>query len=316
MSAIGVASARKRGSRLLPLLGRAGVGHQGQDHELAGQLGRDERHRRGRHHVGDGRQLLGRGLRLGDETGDDVGRGRQQEHPADDGLQRVQPELEPGDHAEAAAAAADGPEQVGVRLVVDLQQPAVGGHQLGREQAVDGQAVLAHQEPDAATKGDPADAHRSGVPEAGDQPVGAGRGGELAGCQARLGPGGPLLRVDLQSLHAGKVEDDAAVGAAVAGGAVPAAAHRQLEAAVAGEGDDPGDLGGVGGADDHGRVEPLEPAVGSVPASSKPGSPGAITSPEKLSRSCWTEMPAGRWRLVAYHSWVVCSFCVWSWRPR
>jgi hypothetical protein len=91
--------------------------------------------------------------------------------------------------------------------------------------------------------------------------VGAGGGGVLAGGQARLGPGGPLRGVDLQRFHSGQVEDDAAVGGAVAGVAVPAAADGQLEPVVAGHGDDPADLGGVGGADDRRRSELLEPAV-------------------------------------------------------
>ena len=61
--------------------------------------------------------------------------------------------LKPGRHPEVAPAAPDGPEQVGVGLGVDLQDLAVGGHHLGREQAVDGQPVLADQEPDPAARG-------------------------------------------------------------------------------------------------------------------------------------------------------------------
>ena len=87
----------------------------------------------------------------------------------------------------------------------------------------------------------------------------AGGGGELAGCQARLGPGGALLGVDLQALHVGKVEHDAAVGGAVAGRAVAAAAHRQLERRSRAQRDHLGDVGGVGGADDDRRPEPSMP---------------------------------------------------------
>jgi hypothetical protein len=106
------------------------------------ELGGQERHRRRGHDVGDGRQLLGRGLRLGDEPGDDLGGGRQDQHAAHNRRDRVQPELEPGRHPEVAAAAADRPEQVRMPLVIDAQQPAVGGHDLGGQQVVDGQAVL------------------------------------------------------------------------------------------------------------------------------------------------------------------------------
>jgi hypothetical protein len=120
-------------------------------------LGGHRRHRRGGHDVGDDRQLLGSRLGLGHEPFGDLGGGRQQQHPSRNPVQPVQAELEPRGHAEVAAAAADGPEQVGMRPVVELEDPSVGGDQLGREQAVDGQAPLADQEPDPAAQGQPAD---------------------------------------------------------------------------------------------------------------------------------------------------------------
>jgi hypothetical protein len=107
--------------------------------------GRDERQRRGGHDVGDGRQLLGCGLGGGDEAGDHLGGGRQQQPAPDDLGQRVQADLEAGDDAEVAAAAADGPEQLRMRLVIHAQELAVGGHHLGGQQVVDGQPVLADQ---------------------------------------------------------------------------------------------------------------------------------------------------------------------------
>jgi hypothetical protein len=60
-----------------------------------------------------------------------------------------------GGDAEVAAAAADRPKQLRMGLVVDVQQLAVGGHHLGGQQAVDGQAVLSDQVPDAAAEGVP-----------------------------------------------------------------------------------------------------------------------------------------------------------------
>ena len=56
---------------------------------------------------------------------------------------RVQLELEAGDHAEVAAAAADRPEQVGVLVGAGAHRLAVGGHDVGGEQVVDGHAELA-----------------------------------------------------------------------------------------------------------------------------------------------------------------------------
>jgi hypothetical protein len=54
----------------------------------------------------------------------------------------VQPELELGDDAEVAAAAADAPEQVGVLVLAGPYHPAVGEDDLSRDEVVAGQAEL------------------------------------------------------------------------------------------------------------------------------------------------------------------------------
>jgi hypothetical protein len=141
-------------------------------------LGRHERQRRRRQHVGDHRQLLGGRLGKGDELRDNPGAGRQQQHAANDRGDRVQPVLEAGGHPEVATTATDRPEQVRVVVGVDAQELAVGGDQLGGQQVIDGQAVLSDQVADAAAQGDPADADRAGVAEPGRQPVGR-RGGAV-----------------------------------------------------------------------------------------------------------------------------------------
>ena len=84
MSASGVASARNGAMARSPASAVAGVGHQRQHDELAVVLLGHERHRRAGHDVGDRRQLVRRGLGGGDEPGDRVRRGRQDQHPADD----------------------------------------------------------------------------------------------------------------------------------------------------------------------------------------------------------------------------------------
>jgi hypothetical protein len=53
-----------------------------------------------------------------------------------------------------------------MRLVVHLQQLAVGGDHLGGQQVVDGETVLADEAADAAAQGEPADADRAGVAKA------------------------------------------------------------------------------------------------------------------------------------------------------
>jgi hypothetical protein len=120
-----------------------------------------------------------------------------------------------------------------MRLVVHVEQSAVGGHHLGGQHAVDRQAVFPDQMADAAAESDPADSDRAGVAEPGRQPVGAGGGGVLAGRQPRVGPGRALLHVDVQDPHVAKVEDDPTIGGAVPGEAVAAAADGKLQPGVA-----------------------------------------------------------------------------------
>ena len=83
----------------------------------------------------------------------------------------MEPELEARDDAEVAAAAADRPEEVRVALVVDLQDPAVGEDDLGGEQVVDRQALLADEMPDAAAGRQPAETDGARVAEADGQAV-------------------------------------------------------------------------------------------------------------------------------------------------
>lgn len=74
----------------------------------------------------------------------------------------MQPVLESGGHAEVAAATADGPEQVGLVIGVDVEDPAIGGDDLSGEKVVDVEAVLADEVPDAAPERDAADADGAG----------------------------------------------------------------------------------------------------------------------------------------------------------
>jgi hypothetical protein len=232
----------------------AGVGDGGHDDQPAVLVGRQERQRRGGQDVGDGRQLLGGRVGGGDEPGHGLGGGGEHQQAAEELVDRVQPVLEAGGDAEVAAAAAQRPEQLRMRLRVDLEDAAVGGDQFGGQQAVDGEAVLADQVADAAAQGEAADADRGGVAEPGRQPVGAHLGGVGPGGQAGLGPGGAPLGVEVEGGHGGQVQHDPAVGGAVAGEAVAAAADRQLQPAVAGQGDDLGDVAGGGGSHDGGGV--------------------------------------------------------------
>ena len=202
----------------------------------------------------------GRGLRGRDDAGDHLGRRRQGQAATDDQPGVDQPVHEARHDADVAAATADRPEQVGVALLVDGQDPAVGGHDLGRDQVVDRHAVLAGEEADAATGRQAADADAGRVTERdGEAVLGRGRG-HLAGRQAGLGPGQAPIWIDQEALHRGEVEDDAALRRAVTRQAVAAAPDRELETRLGREEHGPRDVGGVRRLDDD-RRDAVEPAV-------------------------------------------------------
>ena len=89
-----------------------------------------------------------------------------------DRVDLVQGELEGGDHAEVAAAAADGPEQVRVLTGRGPPHPAVGGDHLGRDQVVDAEPVFAGQPAHAAAQREPGHAGVADQPGGHGQPVG------------------------------------------------------------------------------------------------------------------------------------------------
>src|SRR5690606_21463356 len=120
----------------------------------------------------------------------------------------------------------------------------------GGNQVVDRQTVLAHQIADPAAEGDPADPDRGGIAEASGQAVLGGRGRVLARGQPTFGGGDSAHGVDLQSLQFSKVEDDPAVGGAVAGQAVATVPEREFQPGLPSQGDDPADVLNVCCADD------------------------------------------------------------------
>ena len=98
------------------------------------------------------RQRVGR---LGQDprgAGDRRRRGGQDQHPARDLGDRVQPVVEARRDAQVAAAAADRPEQVGLVVGVDDVHLAVRGHDLDPEQVVDREAVAPDEVADPAAE--------------------------------------------------------------------------------------------------------------------------------------------------------------------
>ena len=120
--------------------------------------------------------------------------------------------------------------------VVGAHDRAVGEHDLGRAQVVDGQPVLAGEPADAARGGEPADADAAVVAGAQRPAVRRERGGHVAssGRRARSAPAGSLVE-HLDRVQPRQVDDDAAVVGGPAADAVPAAAHRQRHVLRPGE---------------------------------------------------------------------------------
>jgi hypothetical protein len=155
----------------------------------------------------------------------------------------VQAELEFGDHAEVAAAAADRPEQVRVLLRCSPLDPPVRGDHLGRGEVVDAQPGLAGQPPHAATEREPADTGVTDMAGGHRQAVRL-RGGVQAGQQRTPARPRPFrLRVDANLVEPAEVDHQAVIGNRLARRAVRAAAHRDLQAMSGGEGDRRGYVG-------------------------------------------------------------------------
>ncbi len=126
------------------------------------------------------------------------------------------------DHPELPTTrAAQRPEQV--RLVVGVHDTAVGEHDLGPDQAVAGQPVLASEQPDPTAEGEPRDAHGRPAPRRQGPPVRVECGIDLA----QPGSGADRRHAvvgDADPVEAGQVEHDP-VRRRPAREAVPAAAR-------------------------------------------------------------------------------------------
>jgi len=77
---------------------------------------------------------------------------RPEEHPCVHLANGIESELERGYDREAAAAAAERPEEIGFVLAIDMQQAAVGGHDVCGEDAVAGEAVGSPQPAETPAK--------------------------------------------------------------------------------------------------------------------------------------------------------------------
>ncbi len=173
--------------------------------------------------------------------------GRSGEH----GVHLVCPEPERGDDPEVAAAAAQRPEEVGVLVGARRHLTAVREHDLGVEQVVDAEAVLAREVPEPAAEREAADTGGGDDAARHGEPVLVGRAIDLAQRAAAADAHGPRLRVDLDRVQRRQVDDDSVVARAEARAVVPAAAYGDQQIPLACEGDDLRDVGSVGAARDQ-----------------------------------------------------------------
>ena len=151
------------------------------------------------------------------------------------GPEGVEVELELGDDAEVAAAAAQRPEEVRVLVFARANDLALGGHQLERAQAVDREPVATHHPADAAAEREPADAGVGDVAEGDRQRVRRHRRlGDVVEQRAAAHASDPRIGIDHDRVHRREVDGHSAVGHRMAGDAVAAAADRDLEVGVAG----------------------------------------------------------------------------------
>ena len=125
--------------------------------------------------------------------------------------------FEGGSDAEVAATAAQTPEEVRLRLGVDVHLFAIGRDQIDRKQVVDRQAVLAHQVPEPAAKRQSGDAGVADDSARRGQGVLLGGAIELAPEHAARGTHRTRVRVELDGLHEREIDHDAVVADGVSG---------------------------------------------------------------------------------------------------
>ena len=118
-----------------------------------------------RGHVHEGhRQLARRNLQgVAQGAEDRPGITRHAERREHHGIERMGAEVESGDHTEVASAAAQRPEEIGVRGLGHLDDVARSRHQLRTDELIGGQTPRPHHPSDAATERQPADTDRGRV---------------------------------------------------------------------------------------------------------------------------------------------------------
>jgi hypothetical protein len=247
-----------------PLVGRSGV--DAADDE-AGLVVNRRRQGRGRGHGdgdGDRRDLVGRVLAVvapARQYRGGLGGAIEDAGKRHDGTERMRAELERRHHAEVAAAAAQRPEQIGLRFRGRGADGPVRAHHARRDEAVDRQAVLAAHPALAATQGQTGDAGLGHDPAGDDEAEGLGFAVEVGPERAALHSGDPCVGIDLDAAHPRQIDDHPVVAAGMAGDRMTAAADRDQQVMLAREVDGIDDIRRAGAPDDQCRTPPMHGVV-------------------------------------------------------
>ena len=135
-----------------------------------------------------------------------------EDRPGQDiGSDGVEPEVERGDHAEVPAASPQRPEQVGMLVLGHPQHFALCRDDVGGEQVVDREAVLAHEPADAAAEGEPGDPRVTHDAAGGRQSVDLRLVVDVTPQSTTLHAGGAAGGVDPHGPHVREVDDDSVV---------------------------------------------------------------------------------------------------------
>ena len=183
MSTAGGPNARNGRERLLTVFDRARVARDDPARRLAARRFGHELFRRRGNERERAADLVGRVDHEVAEEADEVARHRRRphEHAAEhDRTNLVELEVERGDDAKVAAAAAQAPEELRVLLLRRHDLTAVGSHDLGRDQVVAGEAELALEPATAAAECETRDAGARDTAAGDGEAVLLRRGVELA----------------------------------------------------------------------------------------------------------------------------------------
>ncbi len=185
---------------------------------------------------------------------------RRVRHPVEDTgkchdrTERVRLEFERRHDAEIPAAAAQRPEQVGLRFRRRGSDRAVGADDAGRPETVDRQSVFPADPSFSAAEREPSNARLRHDAARHDEAKGLRLAIEITPHRAALDSGDARLRIEVHAAHAREIDDDAAVTTREAGHGVAAAPDGHQEIALPRERDGIDDVSCSRAPDDDRRA--------------------------------------------------------------